>query len=72
MKLSPLQRAYLMGVRRARARAQREMNEMVDEFEDVLGEIHAETRGVRDELARLRTLDSALLAERDPEHEWLN
>jgi hypothetical protein len=37
-----------MGLRRARARAQREMNEMADEFEGVLAEIHAEMRGVRD------------------------
>jgi hypothetical protein len=43
-----------MGLRRARARAQREMNEMADEFEGVLAEIHAEMRGVRDELAKLR------------------
>ena len=41
------------------------MDEMVDEFEGVLAEIHAEMRGVRDELARLRTLDDAILAERD-------
>ena len=31
-----------------------------------LAEIHAAMRGVRDELARLRMLDNAILAERDP------
>src|SRR5262249_45296629 len=40
-------------------------------FENVLAEIHAEMRGVRDKLARLRTLDDAILAERDPTM-WLN
>jgi hypothetical protein len=34
-------------------------------------EIHAEMRGVRDELARLRMLDKAILAERDATM-WLN
>jgi hypothetical protein len=37
----------------------------------VIAEIHAEMRGVRVELGRLRTLDSAILAERDPTM-WLN
>jgi hypothetical protein len=37
----------------------------------VIDEIHAEMRGVRDELARLRMIDNAFLAERDPTM-WLN
>ena len=65
-RLSPMQRGYLIGLRRARAKAQREMNDMADQFENVLAEIHREMRGVRDELAKLRTLDDAILAERDP------
>ena len=61
-----------MDLRRARARAQREMNEMADEFEGVLAEIHAEMRGVRDELAKLRTLDH-FDTQRDPaKPRWLN
>jgi len=60
-----------MGLRRARAQAQRERDEMADQFEDVIDEIHAEMRGVRDELARLRALDNAIFAERDPTM-WLN
>ena len=55
-------------IRRTRAQAQRELNDMADRFEDTFGEIHAEMHAVRGELARLRTLDHALLAERD----WLN
>ena len=43
-----------------------------ERFEETLGEIHAEMRGVRGELARLWILDHALLAERDPERDWLN
>ena len=31
---------------------------MTDRFEDVIGQVHAEMRGVRDELARLRMLDN--------------
>ena len=58
-RLTPLQRGYMMGLRRAKARAQRERDEMADQFEDMLGEIHAEMRGVRKELARLRMLDNA-------------
>jgi hypothetical protein len=66
-----MQRGYLMGLRRARAKAQQERDALADEFESVIAEIHAEMRGVRDELARLRTLDNAILAERDPTM-WLN
>ena len=65
-RLSPMQRGFLTGLRRAGAKAQRKMDEMADEFENVVAEIHAEMRGVRDELARLRALDDAVLAERDP------
>src|SRR5215472_8439704 len=63
-RLSPMQRGYMMGLRRARAQAQRELNDQADRFENVIAEIHAEMRGVRDELARLRMLDDAILAER--------
>ena len=60
-----------MGLRRARAQAQRELNDQADRFENVIAEIHAEMRGMRDELARLQMLDDAILAERDPTM-WLN
>ena len=36
-----MQRGYLMGLRRARAKAQRELNDQADRFEDVIAEIHA-------------------------------
>ena len=36
--------------------AQRELNDQADLFEDVIAEIQAEMRGVRDELARLRAI----------------
>jgi len=67
-----MQRGYLMGLRRARAKAQREMDDQADRFEDVIAEIHVEMRGVRDELARLRTLDSAIDADVERGHRWLN
>ena len=74
-RLSPMQRGHLMGLRRARAKAQRERDELADQFENVIDEIHAEMSGVRDELARLRTL--ALIDPCDTEHDlakprWLN
>jgi hypothetical protein len=34
-RLSPMQRGYMMGLRRARARAQRELNDQADRFENV-------------------------------------
>jgi hypothetical protein len=37
----------------------------------VISEVQAEMRGVLAELAKLRTLDNAILAERDPTM-WLN
>ena len=70
-RLSLMQRGYLMGLRRAKAKAQQERNELADQFENVIDEIHAEMRGVRDELRRLRMFDKAILAERDPAM-WLN
>ena len=55
-RLSLMQRGYLMGLRRAKAKAQAERDALADQFEDVIADIHAEMRGVRDELVRLRTL----------------
>ena len=52
-RLSPMQRGYLIGLRRARAKAQRERDEMADRFEDAIGQVHAEMRGVRDEKAQM-------------------
>ena len=37
------------GLRRARAQAQRELNDQADRFEDVIAEIQTEMRGVRGE-----------------------
>ena len=54
-----MQRGFLMGLRRARAQAQRALNDQADRFENVIAEIHSEMRAVRVELGRLRTLDDA-------------
>lgn len=72
MKLSPVQRAYLLGARRARAKAQQQRDELAERFGDTLDEIRAEMRGVRNELARLRTLDDAMPAEHNSEYDRLN
>ena len=68
-----MQRGYLMGLRRARAKAQAERDQLADQFEDVIDDINAEMRGVRDELTKLRTL--ALIGDPCDEAEkprWLN
>ena len=68
-----MQRGYLMGLRRARAKAQRERDALADEFENIVGQVHAEMRGVRNELTKLRTL--ALIDPCDDEASkprWLN
>jgi hypothetical protein len=41
------------------------MDDMTAQFENVLAEFHREMRGVRDELAKLRTLDD-FDTQRDP------
>ena len=58
-RLSPLQRAYLMGFRRAaRIEARCDVNGVKDEFEAM----RAKLRCVRREMARLRAIDCALEA----------
>jgi len=68
-----MQRGYLMGLRRARAKAQAERDALADQFENVIDDINAEMRGVRDELTRLRTL--ALIddpCDESAKPRWLN
>jgi hypothetical protein len=67
-----MQRGYLMGLRRAKAKAQRERDELADQFENVIDEIHAEMRGVRDELTRLRTLALIDSCDEPSKPRWLN
>jgi hypothetical protein len=50
-RLSPLQRAYLMGFRRARILARRDVNAFAYQVEAVNDEVHAEPRGVRGEMS---------------------
>ena len=42
-----MQRGYPIGLRRAKVKAQQERDELADQFENVIDEIHAEMRGVR-------------------------
>ena len=37
-----MQRGYMMGLRRTRAKARRERDDMADQFETVIDDIHAE------------------------------
>ena len=66
-----MQRGYMMGLRRARAKAQREMDDMCDQFEGVLGEIREELRGIRDETQRQHAIAEAAEVVRDPTM-WLH
>jgi len=70
-RFSPLQRAYLIGFRRARNLARRDANAFADRFEAVNGEVHVMLHGVRREMARMRAIDHALEAERN-DTLWLN
>ena len=45
---------------------------MADQFENVIDEIHAEMRGVRDELTRLRTLALIDPCDEPAKPRWLN
>jgi len=67
-----MQRGYLMGLRRARAKAQRERDELADQFEDIIDDINAEMRGVRDELTKLRTLALIDPCDEPSKPRWLN
>ena len=64
-RLSPLQRAYLMGFRRARIQARRDVNALAYQFGGVSDGAHIKLCGVRREMARLRAIDHALAIERD-------
>jgi len=70
-RFSPLQRAYLIGFRRARILARRDTTAVSDQFGTANDEVHAKLRGVRREMARLRAIDYALEAELD-DTLWLN
>jgi hypothetical protein len=67
-----MQRGYLMGLRRAKAKAQQERDELADQFENVIDDINAEMRGVRDELTRLRTLALIDPCDEPSKPRWLN
>ena len=58
-RLTPLQRAYLMGFRRAKALAKREREELADQFFQTLGEIHSELSDMKNEVARVRAIGRA-------------
>lgn len=66
-----MQRAYLIGFRRAKARAKVERERLAHEFYEVLDDVHAELRGVRNEIARQHRINEAIAVERDPTM-WLN
>jgi len=69
-RFSPLQRAYLIGFRRARILARRDANAFADRFA-VNDEVHVTQHGVRREMARMRAIDHALDAKRS-DTLWLN
>jgi hypothetical protein len=69
-KLTPLQRAYLLGYRRALARMRKELDVMLKEMKQGLDEEIADLRGVVDGIERdcehAKQVAKAM-AERDPE-----
>jgi hypothetical protein len=71
MPLSRLLSAYLFGLRRARAQAKRERDDLAAEFEEVIDRTRDELRGLRNDLSCLNQIENALDVERD-ETRWLN
>jgi len=51
-RLRPLQRAYWMGFRRAKAQMRRELDEMARRFDDEITRLNAEMRAKREQMAR--------------------
>jgi hypothetical protein len=66
-----LQSAYLLGLRRARAQAKRERDDLTAEFEEFIDRTRDELRGPQNDLSRLNQIENALGVERD-ETQWLN
>jgi hypothetical protein len=66
-RLTLQQRAYVMGLRRAQARARAERERLADRFEEVVEEIHEEMAAVRARLHKVELEE----AECDP-HSWLH
>ena len=73
-RLSPRERRLLsIGYLRAKRQAQRQRDELAEQFEDAIDELSAEVQAVKTEFARVRMYGRALIAERDPERDrWLN
>jgi len=70
-RLSPLQRAYLLGYRRAKAQMSRELHEMARRLDDEIAELADEMKGMRDEFHRYQAVERAIATERDLDA-WLN
>jgi hypothetical protein len=58
-------------LRRARAQAKRERDDIIDRFEAINAEVRDELRGLRSDIARLHQIENAVEAVRD-EHTWLH
>jgi hypothetical protein len=62
-RLTPQQRAYLLGYRRAKMEARQKREELASQFEDEIDDVHEEMHGI--------SLNDAIDAERYPD-EWLH
>jgi hypothetical protein len=64
--LTPVQRAYLLGLRRGRAQARRKMQSMLTELDDLSEQVST----LASDFHRYRSLEQAIETERD-ENSWL-
>ena len=63
VKLSPIQRAFLIGYRRAKAEASKELRELSQEWELQLASLSDEVAGIANRFEQFRAAERA---ERDP------
>ena len=59
--MTPLRRGYLLGYRRARAKARAEMNSMADYFDAEIADLQQDFHEIELELHRDRALDEAII-----------
>jgi hypothetical protein len=66
-QLSPLQRAYWLGYRRAKAKMRRELHEMERRLDDELVGLADDMQGAHDEFHQYQAVEEAIGIERDPD-----
>jgi hypothetical protein len=64
--LTLLRRGYALGYRAALRKCRGDLHSLAADFDAELDEVRTEMQGMRDEFNRLRAVEEAVAAERDP------